>query len=110
MVAVIAPSSLTVSACCSRSVAVSRFIYSSPAQPVSPVVVPGWRIPPPGQFFVGRQFCRKMRQNLERGDVVGPSLLNDLVHIPQALGRVVEFLQQRDVVVPEYLCKRLLHK
>ncbi len=47
--------------------------------------------------------------DLECEDVVRPPLFNDLTHIPQALDGVVEFLQQRDVVVPGDLCKRRLH-
>lgn len=47
--------------------------------------------------------------DLQDEDAVGPAMLARLARVSEAISGIVELLEQRDVVVPGDLCKRLLH-
>ncbi|HEY5784167.1 MAG TPA: hypothetical protein VIT65_05275 [Microlunatus sp.] len=51
----------------------------------------------------------KLGFDLQRQDVAAPAVLDGLCGIPFPGRLVVEFVEQRDVVVPGQLCKRALH-
>jgi hypothetical protein len=36
-------------------------------------------------------------------------MLNDGASVPETIGFAGDFLEQRDIVIPRYLCKRCLH-